>query len=112
MKLGQKQNLFTWLEPLLIDKAHELGFEVRRLDTFRDPRAHGDYGELVGYSKAYSMHKLKIACDLALILNYVYLQDDESYRELGEWWESLHYLCKWGGEGDGNHFSLTHDERW
>lgn len=41
MKLGEKQELFMCLLPRLIDKAHELGFEIRGGDLFRDPRVHG-----------------------------------------------------------------------
>lgn len=46
MKLGEKQELFMRLLPRLIDKAHELGFEIRGGDLFRDPRVHGQMGGL------------------------------------------------------------------
>jgi hypothetical protein len=44
----------------------------------------------------------------------------ERYRVLGEFWESLHPLCYWGGRTDkpgdrlrhdGGHFSITHGGR-
>lgn len=41
MRLGAKQELFMRLLPALICKAHELGFEIRGGDLFRDPRVHG-----------------------------------------------------------------------
>ena len=112
MKLGQKQELFSKLIPKLITKAHELGFDVRIGDLFRDPRVHGAYGEKIGYSSAYSMHKLKLAVDLNLLINNVMKVKTSNFQELGEWWEQQHELCRWGGRfKDGNHFSLTHDGR-
>ena len=112
MKLGQKQELFASLLALLIVKAEELGFKVRVGDLFRDPRVHGEYGEKKGYGAVYSMHKLKLAVDLNLMKDGQWLSHTESHRELGEWWETLDPLCRWGGRfNDGNHYSLTHDGR-
>jgi hypothetical protein len=69
-----------------------------------------------------SMHKLKIAVDLNLFMGGVWKVEPVDFKELGEWWEKQHELCRWGGRfgetspgaGDGydsNHFSLTHDGR-
>ena len=99
MKLGQKQELFMRLLPRLIDKAHELGFEIRGGDLFRDSRSHGDYGEdkICGDKKVYghkrSCHKLKLAIDLNLIKDGVLVSSSEGHRELGEWWEKQNELC-------------------
>lgn len=110
MNLGQKQELFMRLLPRLIDKAHQLGFQVRGGDLFRDPRAHGHMGEKKSYSRANSCHKLKLAIDLNLFRNGRYLQATEDHRQLGEWWEQQHDLCRWGGRfQDGNHYSITHN---
>lgn len=110
MRLGQKQELFMRLLPVLIDKAHDLGFEIRGGDLFRDPRVHGHMGEKVGYGNANSCHKLKLAIDLLLFKDGIYLTETEDYRGLGEWWERQHELTCWGGRfADGNHFSITHE---
>ena len=56
-------------------------------------------------------HHWKLAVDLLLFRDGDYLTDSESYRELGEWWEQQHELCRWGGRfsrPDGGHFSLQH----
>ena len=107
MKLGEKQELFMWLLPRLIDKAHELGFEVRGGDLFRDPRAFGKVGESKGYGNKNSAHKKKLACDLLLFKDGVFLTQTEDHQPLGEWWEKQHPLCRWGGRfNDGNHYSL------
>ncbi|MGB0913289.1 MAG: hypothetical protein ACPGSW_06855 [Phaeobacter italicus] len=109
MKLGEKQELFARLLPRLLDKAHELGFEVRVGDVFRDPRVHGEHGERQGYGRAASNHKLKLAVDLNLFRDGDFCQQTEDHQPLGEWWEQQHALCRWGGRfNDGNHYSLEH----
>ena len=110
MTLGEKQQLFMRLLPRLIDKAHELGFDVRGGDLFRDPRLHGAVGVKKGYGASKSCHKLKLAIDLNLFRGGKFLDSTEDHRRLGEWWEKQHSLCLWGGRfQDGNHYSLTHE---
>lgn len=109
MLIGQKQRLFARLVPRLIDKAHELGFEVTLGDAFRDPRVHGELGVEKGYGHARSAHKAKLAIDLNLFRDGVYLTSTEAHRALGEWWEQQHTFARWGGRfRDGNHYSLEH----
>ena len=80
--------------PLLILYAYELGFEVTIEDvTARDGHRRG------------SFHYKKLAIDLNLFRNGVYLKSTESHRPLGEFWESIGGT--WGGRwDDGNHYSL------
>lgn len=130
MKLGERQELFMRLLPQLINKAHELGFEIRGGDLFRDPRLHGKFGRpnLFGffaslialfdlkkakdagyrsYGKKNSEHKNKCAIDLNLFKNGQYKSSTSDHKELGEFWESLHPMCRWGGRyNDGNHYEL------
>lgn len=109
MSLGSKQEKFARLLPRLIDKAHDLGFEVRVGDLFRDPRVHGEHGTKKGYGNKNSVHKLKLAVDLNLFKDGKFLSSTEDHRELGEWWEKQDTDCRWGGKfQDGNHYSLTH----
>jgi hypothetical protein len=108
MNLGQKQELFMRLLPRLIDKAHELGYEIRGGDLFRDPRVHGAVGEKKGYGHSKSCHKLKLAIDLNLFKDGKFLSSTEDHKVLGEWWESQGGT--WGGRfNDGNHYSLEHE---
>lgn len=96
------------LVPRLIDKAHELGFEVTVGDAYRDPRAFGKVGDDGPYGAAYSCHKSKLAIDLNLFRNGDFVETTEGHRELGEWWERQNDACCWGGRfNDGNHYSLT-----
>jgi len=111
MKLGEKQELFMRLLPRLLDKAHEMGYEVRGGDLFRDERLHGTFGKKLGYGAAKSCHKLKLAIDINLFRDGRFLSATEYHATLGEWWEQQHDLCRWGGRfNDGNHYSLTHDD--
>jgi len=98
------------LLPRLINKAHELGFNIRGGDLFRDPRAFGMMGDKKGYGHKNSCHKLKIAIDLNLFKDGEYISSTEGHRELGEWWEQQDPNARWGGRfNDGNHYSLEHN---
>ena len=111
MTLRQKQSLFAKLVARLIDKAHELGFEVTFGETYRSPEEAARLAKL-GKGIKNSLHTERLAIDLNLFRDGHYLSSTESYRALGEWWEKQHPLCRWGGRfGDGNHYSLTHGGR-
>lgn len=110
MTLGEKQRLFAKLVPRLIDKAHELGFEVTLGDAYRDHRVFGVAGEGKGYGDPFSCHKMRLAIDLNLFKGAKYLTSTEDHRDLGQFWKSLNPLCRWGGEfrtPDGNHYEIT-----
>ena len=119
------------LVPRLIDKALELGFEIRGGSLFRDPRLHGRIGHpdimtwleanapdihaaaeeagYRGYGSRNSEHKNKCAIDLNLRRppseNMEWSTD--SHAELGSWWEAQHPMCRWGGRyNDGNHYEF------
>ena len=107
--LGQKQRRFAKLVARLIDRAHELGFEVTLGDAYRDPRVHGEWGAKKSYSAAKSVHKQRLAIDLNLFKNGVYLTNSSDHRPLGEWWEKQAPDCRWGGRwNDGNHYSFEY----
>lgn len=61
-------------------------------------------------SPSYTVHQDCLAVDLKLFINGIWQSDTEAYRPLGEKWESMHTLCRWGGRfNDGNHFSFEHN---
>ena len=110
MSLRKKQSRFARLVPRLIDKAFELGYEATLGDAYRDPRVHGPVGVKEGYGHPRSGHKLRLALDLLLFRNGVYLTSTADHRDLAEWWERQDPDCRWGGRfGDGNHYSMEHD---
>lgn len=109
MSLLSLQFEFMRLVPRLIDKAHELGFEVTEGDAYRDPRVHGALGVKLGYGHAKSGHKNRLAIDLNLFSDGEYRPDTDAHRELGEWWERQHPAARWGGRfADGNHYSFEY----
>jgi hypothetical protein len=105
--LGQKQRRFSLAVARLILKAYEMGYEVTLGDAYRDPRVHGELGVKKGYGHPSSTHKLRLAIDLNLFKDGVYLTDTAAHQALGEWWESQG--GSWGGRfRDGNHYSFAH----
>ncbi|MBA7587578.1 hypothetical protein ES708_29609 [subsurface metagenome] len=85
---------------LLIAFATVKGYEV----TF------GDAWASTGHKKS-SNHYIRLAIDLNLFKDGLYLTETEDHRELGEFWETIG--GSWGGRyDDGNHYSLEHDGRY
>ncbi len=110
MGLRDTQSEFAKLLPRLIDKAYELGYEITLGDAYRDPRVHGALGVKQGYGHPRSGHKQRIAIDLNLFKDGVFLTDTEGHRPLGEWWEQQHPLARWGGRfNDANHYSFEYN---
>lgn len=98
--------------PALINKAIELGYEVTLGDAYRDPRLHGAVGEKKGYGHSKSCHKIRLAIDLNLFKDGVYLTDGAGHIELGAWWVQQHPDARWGGDfksKDFNHYAFTHE---
>lgn len=113
MTLRQKQSLFAKLLALLILKAYDLGYEVTLGEVWRT-KASIDAMVAAGKGIRTTLHAQRLAADLNLFKDGKYLTGTEDHRELGEWWEKQHKLCRWGGRfkrRDGNHYSLTHGGR-
>jgi hypothetical protein len=110
--LGYKQELFAKLIAQHIVWLYEQGYAVRC----------GDFFASTGHREG-SNHYSKLAADLNLFKEGVYLTATMDHAESGAMWESRHDLCRWGGnwdkdeypgeagEMDGNHYSLIHDGR-
>jgi len=59
-----------------------------------------------------SLHYEGLAIDIDLFKNGIYLTSTEDHQSFGEFWEGLHPDCRWGGRfRDGNHYSLTYQDR-
>jgi hypothetical protein len=109
--LREKQSLFVLLVSDLIRHAALLGYGLTFGETYRSPEEAARLAKL-GKGIANSLHTQRLAIDLNLFKDGVYLSSTEAHRQLGEWWEGLHPLCRWGGRfKDGNHYSLTHGGR-
>ncbi len=111
MTLGERQRLFMRLLPKLLTYAYEVGYELTLGDGYRDPRVHGAMGVKMGYGHPNSNHKNRLAIDLNLFKDGTFLQTSGDHQPLGEFWEKLHPLCRWGGRfNDGNHYSIESPE--
>lgn len=104
MSLRKKQSEFIWMLIQLLEFAKQNGYELTLGDGYRDPRVFGQLGEEKGYGHPYSYHKKRLAIDLNLFRDGVWLTKTEDHRPLGEFWESIG--GSWGGRWeDGNHYS-------
>lgn len=136
MSLRQDQSDFAHAVALLILYAEQRGYEVtfgdawarsiwpslNRLELITQDILPGkikvvDYVikflKLIRHSKK-SWHYKRLALDLNLFRNGVWLQKTEDHQVLGEFWESIGGT--WGGRfggRDGNHYSWKeHGRKW
>jgi len=88
---------FSQMVSLLISFANLKGYGVTLGDAYRDKRCP--------YGSEKSFHHKRLAIDLNLFKNGIYLTETEDHKELGEFWEFIGGT--WGGRwNDGNHYSL------
>lgn len=107
-ELFEKQIKFTRMVAKLLDRAHEMGYEVTFGDAYRDPRVFGAVGIKAGYGHPSSAHKQRLAIDLNLFKDGKFLPNTADHKLLGEWWEAQGGT--WGGRfEDGNHYSLEYN---
>jgi hypothetical protein len=99
MSLRSEQSKFARDIGLLILYAYSLGYEITFGDFWRpDKKGH----------KKDSNHYIRMAADLNLFKNGVYLQKTRQHKKLGEFWKNLDPKNRWGGDftqKDGNHYS-------
>ena len=119
MGLSAKQQEFSRAVEMLLQFMHDKGYEVTFGDAYRDPRSHGKSGDKLidakgkkVYGRKFSNHKIRLAIDLNLFKDDIFLQGTEDHRKCGEFWESIHIDARWGGHyNDGNHYSFEHNGR-
>lgn len=93
----------------LILKAEEIGFEVTLGEAWRSDEEAARLAR-VGRGIVRSLHCDRLAVDLNLFADGVWLKSAGAHEPLGVWWESVGGT--WGGRfGDGNHYSLMHEGR-
>lgn len=109
MTLGQQQRRFLPFVAKLIDWTYAQGYELTAGELYRTPE-QAALNAKSGAGIAHSLHTQRLAIDLQLFKDGVYLTDSAQYTPLGAFWESLDPECCWGGrfsKPDGNHFSIT-----
>ncbi|EFF5369639.1 M15 family metallopeptidase [Escherichia coli] len=109
MNLSEKQQLFAVMIADLIHWAQEHGYRLTFGEAYRTPE-QAALNAKTGKGIRNSLHTLRLAVDFNLFINGEYQTDTDTYRPLGEYWESIGGT--WGGRfsrADGNHFSLEHN---
>jgi hypothetical protein len=107
--LGEKQRQFTRMIAELIVWAYSNGYELTFGEAWRTPE-QAALNAKSGKGIANSLHGDRLAIDLNLFKDGVFLSQTEDHRPLGEYWESIGGT--WGGRfKDGNHYSLSWDGR-
>jgi|SRR5882762_295977 len=109
MTLGAQQRRFLPFVAKLIDYAYSQGFELTAGELYRTPE-QAALNAKSGAGIAHSLHTQRLAVDLQLFKDQVYLTDPAAYRPLGEFWKTLDPDCCFGGDFksvDADHFSLT-----
>jgi len=108
LSLREKQSLFMKMVGMLIAWAYDHGYELTGGDLWSSPVYRTESGGCP--HKANSLHFERLAIDLNLFRNGIFLATTADHRPLGEYWESIG--GDWGGRyGDGNHYSLAHNGR-
>jgi hypothetical protein len=105
MTLRKTQSKFATMVAKLIMFANDNGYDVTLGDAYRDPRAFGAQGECKAYGHKVSAHKQRLAIDLNLFKDDVFLRSTKDHEPIGLYWESIGGT--WGGRfNDGNHYSV------
>lgn len=98
----------------LIHKATEMGFVVTAGELYRTPEQQQIYVKTGRSRTMNSLHLQRRAVDLNFFLNGKLTYDKAVLAPLGAYWESLHPLNSWGGNGvkfyDAPHFSRGVDK--
>lgn len=97
MQLWEKQAIFSQNVAKLIQFASTKGFHV----TFGEAMRSAEQAELYakeGKGIVDSLHCKRLAVDLNLFdKDGKYLGDVESYKIMGDYWDTLHTFNRWGG---------------
>jgi len=105
------QEEFTRASARLILHAFDIGYGVTYGETYRTPEQAALNAQR-GTGVTNSLHTDRLAIDLNLFKDGVYITDDTGHRQLGAWWKALGPRYRWGGDlakKDYNHYSLSPD---
>lgn len=111
MTLGEKQRRFTELIARLITWCYANGYELTFGEAYRTPE-QAALNAQSGAGIANSLHTKRLAIDLNLFRDGVFLTTKENYAPVGEYWKTLDPEARWGGDftrPDSDHFSLEHE---
>ena len=95
-----------WIDLLLFQFIDQQGYKFTYGEAMRSPEQAELYAK-EGKGIADSLHCKRLAIDINLFKDNVYLDKTEDYEFAGKYWDSLSPVNRWGGvfkRADGNHF--------
>jgi len=104
--LGERQRQFPPMVASLIEFAYANGYALTFGEALRT-QAQAEANAKSGSGIVHSLHLLRLAIDLNLFKDGLYLTKTSDHEPLGIYWESIGGT--WGGrfsKPDGNHYSL------
>lgn len=111
MSLSELQQLFAATTIALYQRILAEGYKFTYGETWRDPRIAA-LNAKAGTGIAHSLHTDRLAVDINLFKNGIYLPNTSDHALFGAYWKTLHPLARWGGDfKDGNHYSFTWEGR-
>ena len=112
MTLRERQEVFASNVAKLIQFMFEQGYTCTLGECFRTQQQADWYSEK-GVGSKNSLHCKRLAIDLNIFKDGVYLPESDDYEFAGNFWYTLHPDNTWGGAGgDGNHFSMGSGGQW
>jgi hypothetical protein len=110
--LQELQEQFMQDLALLVQQAKTMGYAVTGGELWRTPQqVQWDVQHGTGIS--HSLHPDRLAIDLDVFKDGVWITDGSKLADLGAWWKTLSPMHFWGGDfksrPDGNHFSISPD---
>ena len=119
MKLSELQSIFAVNVAKLILFINEQGHTCRFGEAWRTPE-QAKWNAERGIGIVNSLHCDRLAVDLLLSKDGVWITTREPYIPFGQYWESLNSLNRWGGDfnnneiedkgdGDPNHFETRRE---
>jgi len=113
MSLGELQRLHVQLVAKLITFVYAQGYELSWGEAYRTAE-QAEWDCQSGTGIAQSVHCNRLAVDLQLFKDGVYLTDPTDYKFMGDYWKTLDANCRYGGDFktvDADHFSFTYQGR-
>lgn len=109
MKLSEAQQLFAQDVARLITQIYKQGYACTLGEAWRTKEQAEIYVK-AGKGIIDSLHRKRLAIDINLFKDGVYLTDSNEYLRFGSFWETLDAKNRWGGffkKVDGNHFERS-----
>lgn len=108
--LAQAQRLFAQILGQFLVELYRQNYEVSVGEAWRsDTEAQLQAQKGAGITN--SLHRIRLAIDLNVFADNVWLQTVADLEPVGAIWKSMHPLCCWGGDfstrPDADHYSLT-----